>query len=89
MPLSTTELARRSSLTERHRPALVDLMLMDEMELRTGFGWRMRVEWGTPNADGIFEPLFHAEDDGKVLIDRDVLAELERRAAAIVNEGAR
>ena len=80
MPLST-ELARRSSLRQTHRPALVDLMLMDEMQLRTGYGWRIRVEWGTPNSDGIFEPLFHTEDDGKVLIDRDVLAELERRAS--------
>ena len=78
-PLST-ELARRSSLRSAHRPALVDLMLMDEMELRTGYGWRIRVEWGQPNAEGIFEPLFHEHDDGKVLIDRDVLAELERRA---------
>jgi hypothetical protein len=54
-------------------------MLMDEMDLRTGYGWRIRVEWGQPNAEGIFEPLFHSSDDGKVLIDRDVLAELERR----------
>lgn len=79
MPLST-ELARRTSLRSAHRPVLVDLMLMDEMELRTGFGARLRVQWGQPNAEGIYEPLFHAVDDGKVLIDRDVLAELERRA---------
>jgi len=78
-PLSTA-LARRSSLRSAHRPALVDLMLMDEMDLRTGFGWSIRVEWGQPNDEGIFEPVFHQHDDGKVLIDRDVLAELERRA---------
>ena len=64
-----------------HRAALVSLELMDSWELRAEDGRRLLVDWGEPDKDGLFTPTFTAIDDGKVLIDRVVLAELERRAS--------
>jgi hypothetical protein len=64
-----------------HRPVLVHLELLDEMgPLRTADGELLTVDWGEPNAEGVYEPVFTKTFDGKVMVDRVVLAELERRA---------
>jgi hypothetical protein len=75
------ELAPRPKVFQRwHRPVLIDLALLDELELRTATGKRLVVHWGN-QVDGVYEPTLTEVDDGKVIITRAALAELERRAA--------
>lgn len=49
--------------------------LLDLFGTRTEDGRRMTAEWGDPDADGIYEPVFTATDDGMTLIP---VAELTR-----------
>lgn len=72
-----------SALTAMHKPVLVHLELLDDWQLRDVNGRWITVTWGEPDADGVYTPTFTSIDDGKVLIDRNVLDELERRAGGV------
>jgi hypothetical protein len=69
----------------RTRPVLVDLAVLEDMQLRTDDGRRIEIEWGNPNAQGIYEPTLttHA-DDGLILVRRSVLDNLQAVVAALM-----
>jgi hypothetical protein len=77
------EAVHPSALEHMHSPVLVNFDFMELGGFRSAEGRRLVIRWGQPNEQGHFDPVFEAVDDNKVLVDRDVLAELERRALGL------
>ena len=65
---------------DRYRYVRVDLL--STWGTRTNDGARLTAEWGKPDADGIYEPMFTRHDEGAVLVTEASLATL-RTALAI------
>jgi hypothetical protein len=81
MPLDVSY--RSHPLALMHRPVVIELALLDDFALRTDDGHRLTLQWGEPDENGVYIPTLTMVDDGKVVIDREVLALLERRAGGV------